>query len=451
MDANQIELIRQQVIKLESLDLAEQIALKFKDTSSLEGVTIDQLTVEEYVDYVERVRSQFVKLLDSPLIKVMPFSCSYNNELGNSHVHNDLANLFTNISNLNFPQSIAALRRLISYLTANSMWNPRGEEEGSIGLESLEKEHKRLKIVSRHLEEATSSFETLMDGVEEGKSKFNSFIKAKTKQLDEIDSLLDTARHRASEIEDIRTDLTGRLERANSLVEQAEERRSSVVKTDAEMKHLLETTRDSFSGVDEISERTEAEYNELVKRFEESVSKVESKREYFEERNSYLNDLIGREVGASLFETFKQRKEEFKAPIIWWGIAIPFSAIVTIIWIYTLFGDGDLAQLSWQVFLVNTFKALPAVGLLVFTISQYAKERNFQEEYAFKSAVALTINSYAEQLSDKASKDQMILDSVGKIYQSPMDQKKSTREKDQGIQIDDVSKLFTDFLKSKDK
>ena len=116
-----------------------------------------------------------------------------------------------------------------------------------------------------------------------------------------------------------------------------------------------------------------------------------------------------------------------------------------------MFGDGDLAQLSWQVFLVNTFKALPAVGLLVFTISQYAKERNFQEEYAFKSAVALTINSYAEQLSDKASKDQLILDSVGKIYQSPMDQKKSTREKDQGIQIDDVSKLFTDFLKSKDK
>jgi len=330
------------------------------------------------------------------------------------------------------------------------MWNTQDEGSSAIKLKSLARDKSRIEVVSNHIEEAASSLGTLMEGIEQGQSRLNNFIKAKTKELDEIESLLSTARHRGGEIEDIRTDLIKRLERAISLVEQAEERRSSVIKTDAEMKQLLEVIKESLSGVEEISERKEAEYNELVRKFEDSVSKVESKREYFDERNSYLNDLIGREVGASLFETFKQRKEEFQTPLICWGIAIPVSAAATIFWIYTLFGVGDLAQLSWQVFLLNTFKALPAVGLLIFTITQYAKERNFQEEYAFKSAVALTINSYAEQLSDKTSKDQMILDSVGKIYQSPMSQKKLIREKEQGIQIDELRKLITDFFKTKD-
>ena len=73
--------------------------------------------------------------------------------------------------------------------------------------------------------------------------------------------------------------------------------------------------------------------------------------------------------------------------------------------------------------LVNSLKALPAVGLLLFAISQYVKERNFQEEYAFKSAVALTINSYADQLNEITNKDKMIMESVTQIYKSPIHQK----------------------------
>ena len=58
-----------------------------------------------------------------------------------------------------------------------------------------------------------------------------------------------------------------------------------------------------------------------------------------------------------------------------------------------------------------------------FVISQYTKERHFQEEYAFKSAVALTVNSYAEQLKTNDNKDKLIMDSVDKIYRTPIDKK----------------------------
>lgn len=92
-------------------------------------------------------------------------------------------------------------------------------------------------------------------------------------------------------------------------------------------------------------------------------------------------------------------------------------------WIVYLFWGVDPASISWQLLLINSIKTLPVLGLFFFTTSQYTKERNFQEEYAFKSAVALTVNSYAEQLKETANQDKLIMDSVQTIYMPPSKQK----------------------------
>lgn len=162
---------------------------------------------------------------------------------------------------------------------------------------------------------------------------------------------------------------------------------------------------------------------------------VESKKEYFEERNNYLDELIGREVGASLFETFKQRKRELENPVNKWlwiviGMAaLTFSAILVIF--TNAFGYlGDVpTELSTIRLITNSIKTLPFFFLLFYAISQYNKERNFQEEYAFKSAVALTIKAYADIINKEDLKDELILNSVSNIYKSPTIYKtKKTKE-----------------------
>ena len=176
---------------------------------------------------------------------------------------------------------------------------------------------------------------------------------------------------------------------------------------------------------------------------------MEEKTTYFEERNSYLDDLIGREVGASLFETFKQRKAELNTSITFWKWCVPITALATIIWIFVLFGNGDLGALGWQVIFINSLKAIPAVGLLLFAISQYNKERNFQEEYAFKSAVALTVNSYADQINAESNKDKMIMESVGEIYKTPLSRKNNQANEAKTLigtarELTDVAKSLVD-------
>lgn len=154
-----------------------------------------------------------------------------------------------------------------------------------------------------------------------------------------------------------------------------------------------------------------------------ALADIEQRHKSYEERSEYLNDLIGREVGASLFETFKARKKELNWTILIWGGLVPVAAGLTIWWITSIFNGTSLAELAWQSFAVNSLKIIPALAFMWFVISQYSKERNFQEEYAFKSAVALTVNSYAEQLNTDENKDKLIMESVDKIYRTPIDKK----------------------------
>ena len=104
---------------------------------------------------------------------------------------------------------------------------------------------------------------------------------------------------------------------------------------------------------------------------------------------------------------------------------------ITVSWIVFLFKDfasvTDLVQ-KWQFLALNTIKTIPTIILTYFSINQYRKERNFQEEYAFKSAVALTISEYANKLSSSENKDKLIMDSVNSVFISPIERKLRNEE-----------------------
>ena len=79
---------------------------------------------------------------------------------------------------------------------------------------------------------------------------------------------------------------------------------------------------------------------------------------------------------------------------------------------------------EWLNIMISILKTSPAFILLGFVFSQYKKERNLQEEYAFKSAVAMTLTAYSEMLSESddpknISRQQMLLKSIEMVYNQP--------------------------------
>lgn len=423
MNQNQINQVKGHIEAFSSLDLGRVIASKYGDDADLSAVSIGEYSAKEYVSAIRKVFAQFGEEIDSVYAKAMPFQYHFQNEYGNGNLHQDLTNLLSQINAGNFPASIPQLNKLIHYQAINGFWEKSKRKYFRSSEISVQEDKDRVDLVSKHMDEASKRLLDLISQIDDEKDELGRFIKSKGSELSEIESLLSSARQHSNEISEIHTKSATLEERITSLLEQAEEKKISVNELGDKIKSLLSDVSELLNESQRENELRQKTYEKLEKSFTDKLSFVEDKKEYFEERNQYLNDLIEREVGASLFETFKQRKTELVSSIRFWKWAVPLTSVVTIVWIFVLFGNGDLSDLSWQVILINSLKALPAIGLLLFSISQYVKERNFQEEYAFKSAVALTVNSYAEQLTETGNRDKMIMESVEQIYTSPIHQK----------------------------
>lgn len=201
-----------------------------------------------------------------------------------------------------------------------------------------------------------------------------------------------------------------------------------------ELTTIAAVYKENLKGIKEDKKTRTQEYNKLNELIEKEKTQLlglkeasklmneqlEKDKKTLEEQAKYLGDLIGKGVGKSLYHTFDKRKSELNRPVIFWGTLTILVTIGLSIFTYFLFYGIDFTKIGWTVYLANTLKLIPMVIVLFFCIRQYQRERNFQEEYAFKSAVALTIDAYSKQIEDKDKRDDMIIESVSKVYDSPI-------------------------------
>lgn len=199
-------------------------------------------------------------------------------------------------------------------------------------------------------------------------------------------------------------------------------------------KELISVIDSSKKRIREIEEKKDEEkknitsLNEEVTRELESIrdasklmhEQLEKDKEALAKRVTYLNELMGKEVGKSLFLTFDKRKKELNKTVILWVLLVLCASGGTFYFSIQLFAIKDSYAMSLAEYIANTIKLIPLFVVLFFCIRQYQRERDFQEEYAFKSAVALTINAYSDEIEDKDKRDDMIIASVSKIYDSPI-------------------------------
>ncbi len=290
----------------------------------------------------------------------------------------------------------------------------------------LEEYRRRYKLLSNQIETLNERNIEATNKREEYLSKLANTHNESERLLSQINSLVKISENNNNEVNAV-------LSKANAITNDYKRAKIDIEQIHNEINLLLHQTENEISNQ---KDTWNMKYEEIDKRyddFEQKLKIVEDKTGFFEERNNYLNELISREVGASLFKTFNQRKNEISLSLKIWQISVWVAAVIAIFVIMAIFtnffGYFGVANhtFSWQEIIVNGIKSSPAIFLLYYTISQYNKERNFQEEYAFKSAAALTIKAYADILKDDAKKDELILRSVSGVYRSPIINKYDTK------------------------
>jgi hypothetical protein len=444
MNKNQKNQVQTQVEQYFQSDLPNLIATSYPDIDEDKAV-IGEYSSKEFLSISNKVFNQFKTELEGAYFKSLPFQYQFHNEYGGGDLNSDLANFNAYITSNRFPNAVQHLNRLVHYQAVNGFWEKSKRKYFRSTEDAINGEKERIGLVSKQLEIQTSTLKGLLKEIENSKSNLEQFTESKKKELSEIESLLAASRNHNNEITELHSSATSLSEKIASLLNASEAKKGNTDLLHKESRAELKKLQGELEVQSETIASQNTEYGVLKKSFEEKLSFVEGKFDFFSERNQYLDDLIGREVGASLFETFKQRKGELSSSISFWKWSVPTTAVATVAWIFFLFGNGDLASLEWQVIFVNSLKALPAIGLLLFSISQYTKERNFQEEYAFKSAVALTVNSYADQLVVEENKDKLIMDSVNEIYKTPLTSKHKDAETKS---LTGTAKELTDVAKS---
>ena len=421
MDQNQINQVKATIETYFSFDVEKLIAEAYRDNEDLSGVKIGEFTVIELVSTLNEVFAQFKEELDTTYAKSLPFQYDFRNEYGSGNLHADLNQIIAYIKGNQFTNIPGFLNRVIHYQAINGFWEKSNRKYFNVKEKELIEEAERIKVVSKHLESLLGESNDFFASLRNKEKELDNFIKQKQSQLSEIESLLAAARQHGSEINELHSKSSTLTQKISSLSDTSSEKEEAI----SELLAAIKTQQSESKKLTATIKTTLEEYTEMLANlntdYQTNLDVVTSKTEYFDERNNYLDALIGREVGASLFETFKQRKTELAPSVSFWKWTVPIMTVATIAWIFFLFGNGNISDITLQVFGINTLKTIPAVFLLLFSISQYSKERHFQEEYAFKSAVALTINAYADQLNETVNKDKLIMDSVSEIYKTPMD------------------------------
>lgn len=445
-----------QIENLLKIDLEKKIAEIFPEQTEIGNIQISKMTVSEFLNLTKRLLNQIESELKSENRLILPFTIS-TPEFGQFNLDQTVNELNSQISNKKLINAENSILKLAQYSLQNGFYDKAKYKIHSIESLKLEKQKENLDIISANYNQLKIKYENLILELESTKSTLNDFYSKKQNELQQITNNLNTTNSNNTQIQNLLTQSSQSQTKIITLSEQADKEKNKIdlLKTEID-KTYLEFKNNSNSLISEL-EDSDKNFKTKFSIFTEKLNFIEGKTKYFDERNEYLNNLIGREVGASLFETFKQRKLELNSPInFWkWGVAIMSILTFTIILsIFTnffgLFGAIN-TDFHWENILVNTLKSSPFFFLLYYTIAQYNKERNFQEEYAFKSASALTIKAYADIINDLEKKDDLILKAVYGLYRSPIYSKlKSTKEVNSALDmIGDIVNKGTEVLTKK--
>ena len=241
-----------------------------------------------------------------------------------------------------------------------------------------------------------------------------------------------------------KNDLDNKIKEANEFYNTIKEKTKNATENDATILSYLTSSQANKNTIDSLKTNiTDLELkisNDIEgykKRFEDVISQNERSLSLIEEaeclQNKILSQkeevetLIGAAADGSLGSHFKERKEQIRDNVYIFLMTIIFFLLATCVWVWFVFKDFDINNSDWVHFVINVLRTLPAWFLVWWLIDRYTKERKLQEEYAFKSAIAMTMREHSKLLKntdsgdiDKRDSQQiMLLKALENIYRSP--------------------------------
>lgn len=163
------------------------------------------------------------------------------------------------------------------------------------------------------------------------------------------------------------------------------------------------------------------------------LERAQQNNNRIEELSEGVRKLITPAVAGSLSAEFSARRDTLtRGRLFWLGLVLALGCAATYA-TYDLVTTvaASLPRSSaqpdvsfWALAFLRTLFIIPILAGFGFAFAQYRKEREFEEDYAHKAAVAQSLPNYGDLAREGAVRDQIVTAATSVIFVSPTDQAK---------------------------
>ncbi len=152
-----------------------------------------------------------------------------------------------------------------------------------------------------------------------------------------------------------------------------------------------------------------------------------------QELQAEIKEHLLKAVGASLFSAFEKQKKRIEiSKWIWAGFtAVAIMAqVIVIIWIanHVQSLSTDIPFYKTPGFLLRVTVSIPILFFIGYSIHQYAREREYEELYGFKSSLSFSLAPYLDlvkKLQEEAADSngehrQFVIETIKQIFENPL-------------------------------
>lgn len=417
MQENYRQNILRQVEVLKATNWTEVFAVRYPNQADLSAVQFGPHTGSSFIANTKQLAESLEAAMNSAQWQSLSASSQHHNEFGQVDINQTLNQFVQHVKQNQVEQAAQHLDRCIWYAMSSGIWLKDGERQAP--------SRTQVKWLADQLEEAGKRLAKQLDMLEKQGEELNArkqdlvqFTEEKKNELGDVRRAADEAQKTIKAM----ADLLAQAQKNDEGIDSVKEKAQALVN---ELNVQLGVITKGFDAFKEGSDKQKADLAQMLTEAKEHLDKSDAQYETILGYRETIEKYLGYSVDGYLGNKFDDRAEKLRKALRFWQLAVPISVVVSIAWVAIVFTwlRSDLGN-EWVNLGINLLKTTPAFILMGFTFGQYGKERNLQEEYAFKSAVAMTINAYANLLAEKdsdvnKSRQQLILRALEEVHKQP--------------------------------
>jgi hypothetical protein len=378
MTSTEIQELRELLTRLDGIDVPKSLAEAWPN-QDLAAVPIRERTAMEFLSLHRRVITHLLgAITDDPVALPRVFSI-FEAPRTTQSIIDCIRNYISHIEGRSWNDADVVLSAAVNYLMLTGFW-----------AKAVRRAHGAYdRKVAELLSEAELRVQELRSSVETLRGEKDALIASLTERKTELEEI-------ASTVVSARTDRSA----LSTLLQEASTDRGELTNIVKTQNDSMKTAQTQIGEATELRDKLEA----ALKAIEATHESSKKSAEWIAGKRGEITELTGKAADGSLGGTFRSRKDELKSSVKTWTWITVASTILAAAYVpiaFTLIpspSGGD-----WLVLVANLGKLFPVMLFLSFVLRQYSRERSFLEEYSFKTAVALVVNAYADQLAGNGS------------------------------------------------